>query len=164
MLLSPEIGVSKAAGLAVWQGRIGHWLGLEKLAWNSISVEYDPFKYNSFAVNAGDQAYRITVEIEERMSEKAEAKALGHFFGKVGASIERGANKVANNRKSEDKPSAGESAGKVGNAAMNIAGFDKARLETARELGIDPYTGTFSQTASAGFTGAGWKLTPFGIR
>jgi len=79
MLLSPEIGVSKAAGFAVWQGRIGHWLGLEKLAWNSISVEYDPFKYNSFAVNAGDQAYRITVEIEERMSEKAEAKALGDF-------------------------------------------------------------------------------------
>ncbi len=65
---------------------------------------------------------------------------VGHFFGKVGASIERGANKVANNRKSEDKPSAGETAGKVGNTAMNIAGFDKARLETARELGIDPYT------------------------
>ena len=45
LLLSPEIGVSKAAALAVWQGRIGHWLGLEKLAWNSISMEYDPFKH-----------------------------------------------------------------------------------------------------------------------
>jgi len=67
VLLSPEIGVSKAASLAVWQGRIGHWLGLEKLAWNSISMEYDPFKYGSFAVNAGDQAYRITAEIDKRL-------------------------------------------------------------------------------------------------
>ncbi|MEM9235830.1 MAG: alpha/beta fold hydrolase, partial [Verrucomicrobiota bacterium] len=28
ILLSPEIGISKAASLAVWQGRVGHWLGL----------------------------------------------------------------------------------------------------------------------------------------
>jgi alpha-beta hydrolase superfamily lysophospholipase len=79
VLLSPEIGVSKAAALAVWQGRIGHWLGLEKLAWNSISVEYDPFKYSSFAVNAGDQAYRITAEIEKRLAKMAKAESLGEF-------------------------------------------------------------------------------------
>ncbi|MEZ5591926.1 MAG: hypothetical protein R3F53_14920 [Gammaproteobacteria bacterium] len=36
VLLSPAIGVSSAAALAVWQARIGHLLGLEKLAWNSI--------------------------------------------------------------------------------------------------------------------------------
>jgi alpha-beta hydrolase superfamily lysophospholipase len=63
VLISPEIGVTSLAAFAVWQGRIGHWLGLEKLAWNSISAEYDPYKYNSFAVNAGDQAYQITKEI-----------------------------------------------------------------------------------------------------
>lgn len=63
VLLSPSIGVTRAAGLAVWQGRLGHWLGLEKLAWNSIEPEYDPYKYNSFAVNAGDQVYRLTREI-----------------------------------------------------------------------------------------------------
>jgi hypothetical protein len=27
------------AAFAVWQGRIGHWLGLEKLAWTSIAAE-----------------------------------------------------------------------------------------------------------------------------
>ena len=79
VLLSPEIGVSKAAGLAVWQGRIGHWLGLDKLAWNSISMEYDPFKYGSFAINAGDQAYRITAEIEKRLGKLAKAESLGGF-------------------------------------------------------------------------------------
>ncbi|MFC7336457.1 alpha/beta hydrolase [Haloferula chungangensis] len=79
VLLSPEIGISRAAGLAVWQGRIGHWLGLEKLAWNSISVEYDPFKYGSFAVNAGDQAYRITAEIDKQLDKMSKAGALANF-------------------------------------------------------------------------------------
>ncbi len=49
VLLSPAIGVTPMAAFAVWQGRIGHWLGLEKLAWTSIAAEYDPYKYNSFA-------------------------------------------------------------------------------------------------------------------
>jgi alpha-beta hydrolase superfamily lysophospholipase len=79
ILLSPEIAVSKAAALAVWQGRIGHWLGFEKLAWNSISVEYDPFKYGSFAVNAGDQAHRITAEIDKRLARMQSAGSLGEF-------------------------------------------------------------------------------------
>jgi pimeloyl-ACP methyl ester carboxylesterase len=52
VLVSPAIGVTKLAALAVWQGRLGHLLGLDKLAWNSIGLEYDPFKYNSFAVDA----------------------------------------------------------------------------------------------------------------
>jgi len=64
VLISPSIGVTGAAALAVWQARIGHLLGLDKLAWNSIGPEYDPFKYNSFAVNAGDQVYRLTLEIQ----------------------------------------------------------------------------------------------------
>lgn len=68
VLISPEIGVSPAAAFAVWQGRIGHWLGFEKLAWNSISKEYDPFKYCSFAVNAADQAHQVTAEIDQRLT------------------------------------------------------------------------------------------------
>ncbi len=79
VLMSPEIGVSPAAALAVWQGRLGHWLGLEKLAWNSISLEYDPYKYGSFAVNAGDQAYRITKKIDKVLSRLAEQKKLDAF-------------------------------------------------------------------------------------
>ncbi|MFW2404905.1 MAG: alpha/beta hydrolase, partial [Gammaproteobacteria bacterium] len=31
--------------------------------WNSIELEYDPFKYGSFAVNAGDVVYRLTQRI-----------------------------------------------------------------------------------------------------
>jgi alpha-beta hydrolase superfamily lysophospholipase len=68
-LLSPEIGLTKVAALAVWQARLGTLLGLDKLAWNSFLPEYDPYKYGSFAVNAGDVAYRLTIEIQRRITE-----------------------------------------------------------------------------------------------
>jgi len=67
VLISAEVGISKAAGLAVWQERLGRLLGLEKLAWNSINLEYDPYKYQSFALNAGKQAHRLTGEIRARV-------------------------------------------------------------------------------------------------
>lgn len=74
---SPAIGVSKAAPFAVWQGRLGHLLGLEKLSWNDLAPEFDPFKYASFAVNAGDQVYRICTEVQkqfDRYEQKADKK------------------------------------------------------------------------------------------
>lgn len=67
VLISPQIGVASVAAFAKWQAKIGQWLGLHKLAWNSILPEYDPFKYGSFAVNAGDQAYRITKHNRSRL-------------------------------------------------------------------------------------------------
>ncbi len=79
VLVSPAIGVTPAAAFAVWQARLGHLLGLEKLAWSSILPEYDPFKYNSFAVNAGDQVYRLTSEIQELLGDLGEAGKLGSF-------------------------------------------------------------------------------------
>ncbi len=79
VLLSPAIGVSPMAALAVWQGRIGHWLGLEKLAWTMIAAEYDPYKYNSFAVNAGDQVYRLTVEIGKHLDRLESTGKLDDF-------------------------------------------------------------------------------------
>jgi len=59
--------VTPAAAMAIWQARLGQLLGLEKLAWNSILPEYDPFKYNSFAINAGDVSYRLTTEIQRHI-------------------------------------------------------------------------------------------------
>ena len=76
VLLSPEIGISKFAALAKWQERLGHLLGLEKLAWNSLLPEYDPWKYGSFALNAGKQAYRITQEIQSQITAQAKAGTL----------------------------------------------------------------------------------------
>jgi len=61
---SPAIGVSAAAPFAVWQSRIGYMLNLPKLEWNALLPEFDPFKYGSFAVNAGDQVYRLAKEVQ----------------------------------------------------------------------------------------------------
>jgi len=67
---SPAIGVSAAAPLAIWQSRIGYLFGLPKLEWNSIIPEYDPFKYGSFAVNAGDQVYRLAKEVQNQFDKR----------------------------------------------------------------------------------------------
>ncbi len=76
ILLSPEIGIAKIAALAVWQERLGHVLGLEKFAWNSIAPEYDAFKYGSFALNAGKQAYELTREIQAQITHLEATGAL----------------------------------------------------------------------------------------
>jgi len=69
VLFSPAIGISRAAALAVWQGRASVIPGLEKLAWTNVGPEYDPYKYVSFAVNAGDQSYRLTQRIAGQFSD-----------------------------------------------------------------------------------------------
>jgi alpha-beta hydrolase superfamily lysophospholipase len=79
VLLSPAIGVSSAAAFASWQARAGHLLGIEQLAWTAMLPEYDPYKYNSFAVNAGDVVYRLTQSITERMARLAAKDALTNF-------------------------------------------------------------------------------------
>jgi alpha-beta hydrolase superfamily lysophospholipase len=79
VLLSPAVGVTPAAAFAVWQARLGHLLGLEKLAWNAILPEYDPYKYGSFAVNAGDVVYRLTREIQQSLTSLAKAGKLDRF-------------------------------------------------------------------------------------
>jgi len=71
ILLSPAVGVSPVAALAASQARFSSVTGLEKLAWNSITPEFDPYKYNSFPVNAGDQIYLLTQNIAQRMSRLA---------------------------------------------------------------------------------------------
>lgn len=71
VLLSPAIGVSRAAALAKWQSRMAVLPGLEKLAWTGIQPEYDPFKYNSFTTNAGDMVFRLTRRVARAMEERA---------------------------------------------------------------------------------------------
>lgn len=79
VLIAPAIGVTRLAGLSVWQARLGRWLGLPKLAWNSISIEYNPFKYSSFAINAGDQVYRLSKAIQRQLDSALAADKLFRF-------------------------------------------------------------------------------------
>ncbi|MGI9370853.1 MAG: alpha/beta hydrolase [Hyphomicrobiales bacterium] len=79
VLISPQIQITPAAALAKWQSRIGRLIGFAKLAWNSLGPEYDPFKYISFAVNAGQQSFEITQEIARQLEELSGNTALAHM-------------------------------------------------------------------------------------
>lgn len=67
ILFSPALTVTKLAALARVQLWLAQLPGLSKLAWMDILPEYDPYKYNSFPVNAGRQIYRLTSDIRERV-------------------------------------------------------------------------------------------------
>jgi hypothetical protein len=74
-------------------------------------------------------------------SVKQAPKTVGHFFGKVGSAVGRGVAKTVDRASGQGpKPSAGEVGGEIGTAAKNVAGFDKAKLDTAKQLGVDPYS------------------------
>jgi len=79
VLISPAIGVTPFAAFAKWQRRIGAWLGLEKLEWDSVNVEYNPYKYSSFAVNAGEQTYALTVEVARLLADLDKRGELDGF-------------------------------------------------------------------------------------
>lgn len=73
VLISPAIGISPAAALAVWQGRLATIPGLENAAWTAIVPEYDPYKYTSFTVNAAVQVHAITQVVARRLDALAAA-------------------------------------------------------------------------------------------
>jgi len=79
ILLSPAMGLPSIAFLAKFQLRLSRLPGLEKLAWESVMLEYDPFKYNSFPVNAGEQIYRLSVHIQEQLEKLHEKGMLASF-------------------------------------------------------------------------------------
>lgn len=79
LLLSPSIGITRAAALAVWQARVAEVTGLDKLAWKDILPEYDPFKYNSFPVNAGEQMYQLTLDIASRIERLNSGSGVSGF-------------------------------------------------------------------------------------
>ena len=60
VLISPAIGIHATAALAKWKRRLSLLPGLGRLAWLSVLPEFDPYKYNSFAINAAEQVHSLT--------------------------------------------------------------------------------------------------------
>jgi alpha-beta hydrolase superfamily lysophospholipase len=73
VLLSPAIGVSPAAALATWKRRLSMLPGLDHLAWLDMLPEFDPYKYNSFTTNAGEQVYLLTQHLASRIVARTRA-------------------------------------------------------------------------------------------
>jgi alpha-beta hydrolase superfamily lysophospholipase len=77
VFLSPGFAVPGAAAAAPWLVGASRLPGLERLAWTDLLPEFDPFKYNSFPVNAGAQIYHLTTAIEARLAALEKAGRLG---------------------------------------------------------------------------------------
>ena len=74
VLISPAIGLHPAAALAVWKRRLSMLPGLGRFAWLQIEREFDPFKYNSFTTNAGEQVHRLTRSVARRVASRARSR------------------------------------------------------------------------------------------
>jgi len=72
VLLSPMIGLTRFAryaGVAGWPALLPRF---SKSAWLDIVPEFNPFKYNSFPVNAARQSYELTQVIDAQIADAVE--------------------------------------------------------------------------------------------
>jgi len=74
VLISPAIGIHPTAAAAGWKRRLSVLPGLGNLAWLTIEPEFDPYKYNSFTTNAGEQVHRLTRSVSGRIASLARAQ------------------------------------------------------------------------------------------
>jgi pimeloyl-ACP methyl ester carboxylesterase len=80
VLVSPAIRVHPASALARFKDALSVLPGLGSLAYLTVMEEFDPFKYNSFATNAGAQVHAITRDVDRRIRALAhDAAAAGRF-------------------------------------------------------------------------------------
>ncbi len=77
VLVSPAIGINAAAAAAGWKRRMSVVPGLSGLAWLNIEPEFDPYKYNSFTTNAGEQVHRLTRSVARRVANLARSQQAG---------------------------------------------------------------------------------------
>jgi len=83
VLISPAIRVHGTARLAGFKGGLSALPGLENLAWLTVMDEFDPYKYNSFATNAGSQVHRVTVDVDRRIRALANNPVAAEGFPPV---------------------------------------------------------------------------------
>src|SRR5690606_12432654 len=60
VLLSPMIGITRFAALCGTAGWPAGLPAFDRAAWFDLIPEFNPFKYNSFPVQAGVQSFRLT--------------------------------------------------------------------------------------------------------
>ncbi|MEJ1938209.1 alpha/beta hydrolase, partial [Nostoc sp. NIES-2111] len=79
ILLSPMVGVTSFARFAGIAGLPAILPRFAKAAWLDIMPEYNPFKYNSFPVNAARQSYLVSSALQERLASRARDGKLGEL-------------------------------------------------------------------------------------
>lgn len=79
ILLSPMIGVTAFARFAGFAGLPALLPPFAKAAWLNIAPEYNPYKYNSFPVNAARQSWLLTKALQEQIGRAARENRLGNL-------------------------------------------------------------------------------------
>ena len=67
-IYSPSVAVTPLARLARWDLAIANIPYFEKMAWLSIGLEYDPYKYNSFPTKGGYLAFTLSVRLANKLA------------------------------------------------------------------------------------------------
>ena len=78
ILMSPMVGVTEYARFAELAALPAYFPAFVQASWLDILPEFNPFKYNSFPVNAAHQSYRLTTALQteiESLSKKANLAA-----------------------------------------------------------------------------------------
>ena len=76
VLLSPMIGITRFARFAGLLGLPAFFPAFAKAAWLSVLPEFNPFKYNSFPVNAALQSSLLARSLQEQLARSAREQRL----------------------------------------------------------------------------------------
>jgi alpha-beta hydrolase superfamily lysophospholipase len=79
VLISPMVGITSFARFAGVLGWPAVFPGFAKAAWLDTPPEYNPFKYNSFPVNAARQSSQLVDAVRDELLERAERNDLARF-------------------------------------------------------------------------------------
>lgn len=71
ILISPMIGITRFARFAGFAALPAILPPFAKAAWLTILPEFNPFKYNSFPVNAASQSHRLTTVLQQQITRLA---------------------------------------------------------------------------------------------
>lgn len=141
--IDSDYGVFECVGRREVEVRVGEIAAIAKLVEVSKGDLFAEGLKRS--IEAPIDAVKNIVE-KPAESVKQVPETVGHFFKKVGSSIGNTAKKVGNRIEEAaggevDSGEAWAQTGKgLGKGARSAAGFDQAMLDTARQLGVDPYT------------------------
>jgi alpha-beta hydrolase superfamily lysophospholipase len=79
VLISPMVGITSFARFAGVLGWPAVFPGFAKSAWLDTPPEYNPFKYNSFPVNAARQSSQLVRAVQEELLERVQKNELAGF-------------------------------------------------------------------------------------
>ncbi len=79
VLFSPMIGINTLARVSPVYRAVARLSGDPKAQWSGISAEVDPYKYCSWPMNASEQAWNITQQVERRLAILERAGRMGEM-------------------------------------------------------------------------------------